>query len=224
MERILRQQKEARLAAAAEAERLTKEREKAQQAVSPHLPSDVEKASLLSGNTPTLTQTLVPPATGGVFSGNFNRHLQNLRRRTGLGSNENQPLAKLENKPAPDASPTPPPLPRLDNKSTHLPSPVAPTVGNKPASDSHGHSSPPPPITKPLPLKPPLSSDYSLNEQYLSSAKASQSQIPGLSLGEEYMPGTFPPIANDVHRDVNSRPTPLSDICRYLFFSGFLSD
>lgn len=222
MERILRQQKEARLAAAAEAERLKKEREKAQQLVSPLLPSDVEKASLLSGTLPS-TQALVPPAAGGV-SATFTRHLQNLKRRTGLGSNDqNQPLTQLENKPVTNASPTPPPLPRLDNKPTHLPSPVAPTVGNKPAIDSRGRSPSPPPVAKPLSL-PPISSDYSLNEQYLSSAKAPQPQTPGLSWDEEYMPGSFPPIANGGHRDVNSRPTPLSDICRYLFFPCFLSN
>jgi len=206
VERILRQQKEARLAAVAEAERLKKEREKKQQAVTPHLPSDMEKASLLSSNTPTSTQALVPLTTGGV-SATFARHLQNLKRRTGLSSNDqNQPLAKLENRPVADASPTPPP----HHTPTHLPLSVAPTIGNKPTSDSQGRS---PPISKPLPYKPPLSSEYSLNEQYLSSVKASQSQSPGLPWDEEYMPGSFPPIANDVRREVNSRPTPLGDIC-----------
>jgi hypothetical protein len=207
VERILRQQQEARIAAAAEAERLQKEREKARQsAPKPSFPSDSEKASLASLEAKSSAPTLVPPVAAGAPTSSFARHLQNIKRRTGLGSNQeghNHPPAVPEKKPQ---------------------------AGLESASPA---TSPPPVVLhapKPLPERPPVNDEYALNKQYLSAAERVQGQSRSRSRTPETsaamsddeagsIPGGFgkSPTSGVGGRGVGAGPiTPLSNICKFL--------
>lgn len=193
MERILRQQDEARFAV--EAERLQREKARAEQlAAKPVMPSNAkaETASLLSTETGESAQTLVTPTPAtGALSGIFNRHLnlnfQNLKRRAGLIHNDHG---------------HPPPVPEkpLGKHVSGVPSPL-PSPSPRPQS---------PPV-QPLVDQSP-NDEYVLNQQYLSGAGQSRPPIP-VDDGSNAMPGWFPHIGNIINMGTNPRPTPLSDIC-----------
>jgi len=121
VERILRQQEEARLAA--DAERLEKKKALANQvAAMPALPptAEPEKPSMGSG-----LQT--PTSAAGTLSGIFNRHLnlQSLKRRTGLVPNEHGRSPGVPEKQpvnvAPRISPPPPQSPPMKPSPEQLP-------------------------------------------------------------------------------------------------------
>lgn len=205
----MRQQQEARIAAAAEAERLQKEREKARQsAPKPSFPSDPAEASLASLETKSSAQTLVPPAAAGAPTSSFARHLQNIKRRTGLGSNQeghHQPPAVPEKKP------------QAGSESASPATPSPPVV-------------PQPQASKPLPERPPVNDEYALNKQYLSAAERVQGQSRSRSRTPETsaamsddeagsIPGGFgrSPTSGVGGRGVGAGPiTPLSNICKFL--------
>jgi len=123
VERILRQQEEARFAV--EAERLQKEKALADQvAAMPVFPptTEPEKSTTGSGASPQ-----IPTSAAGTLSGIFNRHLnlQSLKRRTGLVPNEHgRPHPEKEKQPvnvAPGISPPRPQSPPMKPLPEQLP-------------------------------------------------------------------------------------------------------
>ena len=184
VERILRQQEEARLAT--EAERLQKEKALSYQvAAIPNLPhtTEPEKSSVASTETGASLQTMIPPTSAaGALSGIFNRHLnlQSLKRHTGLVPNElSRPPRVSEKQPVKDA----------------------PGLSPSPSSPSRPQS----------PMKP--KDEYILNQQYLSGGEQSRLRPPIMNDDSDVMPGGFPGPGNTVTRGTNPQPTPLSDIC-----------
>lgn len=187
VERILRQQQEARLAA--ESERLQKE--KAHAELVSDLPNNSQAERSLMVADKSASAQSPNPATGSL-SGILNRHLnfQNLKRRTGLVSNESgrPPLVSehqsVMDKPGISSPPAPAP-----------PSPAP----QRPQS----------PATKPSAPD----EEYSLNQQYLS--EAGQPQPPVRDQDNDLMPGGFPATANFISSDKSPQSTPLSHICEY---------
>ena len=188
VERILRQQQEARLAV--ESERLRKE--KAHAELISNLPTNSgTERSLMDAAESVSTQNPIPPnsATGGL-SGIFNRHLnfQNLKRRTGQVSNEN------------DRSPPVSEQQSVKNAPGSLPLPA-------PASSSPAPQRSQSPTVKPSALN----EEFFLNQQYLSGA--GQLQPPARDQDNDLMPGGFPAIGDFVSRGKSPQTTPLSHIC-----------
>lgn len=192
VERILRQQKEARIAAAAELERLQKERVQARQIVLK--PLDPEKASLTSQETKLSTPTLIPPTTTDALSSTFARQLQNIKRKTGLGSNQSHPPAVPEKKPQPGlTSQTRPPAVPFVSKS----SPEQPLVNDEYT----------------------MNKQYLLAAERIQAQSRSQKIDTSASSDDEVggTPGGFrsptSAVGNSGSRGINAKPTPLSNIC-----------
>lgn len=150
-------------------------------------PMDPEKASLATRESTASAQTLLPPEDRAAPSP-FGNSFQSLKR-------------KLTGKTGPQYDK----LPIEDDKSGVAAGPSVPTPPIVP------HAS------KPLPPQPPPpSNEYSLNNDYLSSAQSQGSQphlldepIPSDS---DEMPGGFTPKAR-TPRPTDSGATPLSNIC-----------